>query len=248
MLSFRFSTTLVPVIALVVTTTGLAAAEEEPAVEEDAGPSAWFRIDSDALGVQLWAGATNKVGPIDLATDIYVTGTNGEFDIGPAFSIGDLALLPMVGINFDWALQQPTVLVAPQLFTIWNGDAPIYFESWIQGFLGSPFVEDAGNTLYTRDFLLFKATEDFHIGAQVEALIGLNDAGKTAEGEALVSLPVGGRINYNAHGDWDSLIGLFIGYETQDKVQVEGEPDAMGNPTFEDSKGIVGRFTYLHFF
>jgi hypothetical protein len=220
--------------------------------QEEAGgndPSAWFRIDSDAYGVQLWAGATNKLGPIDLATDIYVVDTFGEFDIGPAFSFGDLALLPMVGIGFDWSQQQPSMLIAPQLFTIYNGDPPIYFESWIQGFLGSPFVEDSSNTLYTRDFLLFKATEDFHIGAQVEATIGLNDAGKTADGDALVSLPVGLRVNYNARGAWDSLIGLFVGYETGETVQVDsGEVDDDDLPIFEDSKGIVGRFTYLHFY
>lgn len=243
-----------PVLASALLASGIASAQE---AEEEGGndPAAWFRIDSDALGVQLWAGATNKVGPIDLATDIYVTGTNGEFDIGPAFSFGDLALLPMVGVNFDWALQEPTVLVAPQLFTIYDGDPPIYFESWIQGFLGSPFQEGAGNTLYTRDFLLFKATPDFYIGAQVEATIGLNDAGKAtdADGElqALVSLPVGLRVNYNAHGDWDALIGLFLGVETQDhaKAQTVSATDADGNPTeFEESMGIVGRFTYLHFF
>ena len=247
----RFFKVLAPVAALVASTTTVAMAQEEaaPAAEEDSGPTAWFRIDSDSLGAQLWAGATNKLGSIDLATDIYVVGTQGEFDIGPSFAIGDLALLPMVGVNFDWSMQQPTVLVAPQLFTIYDGDSPIYFESWIQGFFGSPFLKGSSNTLYTRDFLLFKATDDFRIGPQVEATIGLNDAGKSAKGKALASLPVGLRVNYNARGDWDSLIGAFVGYETQDKAQVPtGDPDSMGIPTLEDSKGIVGRLTYLHFF
>jgi hypothetical protein len=244
-------------LASTLLASGIAFAQEAEAEEGGNDPAAWFRIDSDALGLQLWAGATNKVGPIDLATDIYVLdyqgSTFGEFDIGPAFSFGDLALLPMVGIGFDWGQQEPSVLVAPQLFTIYDGDPPIYFESWIQGFLTSPFADGGGNTLYTRDFALFKATPDFYVGAQVEATIGLNDAGKAtdADGElkALVSLPVGLRVNYNAHGDWDALIGLFLGVETQKHAKQVGTGEfEEGIVLTEESKGIVGRFTYLHFF
>ena len=209
----------------------MAPAEAAPteAAEEDSGPTAWFRIDNDALGTQLWAGATNNVGGLDIATDIYVVGTGGEFDIGPSFSIGDLALLPMVGLAVDWGAEELATLVVPQLFTIYDG--PIYFESWIQGFLSSPFdYAGGGDFLYTRDFVLLKLTDDFQLGPQIEASIALNDAA----GDGLYSLPIGGRINYNARGDWDSLIGIFAGVETQDDSQT--------------GDNLAGRLTYLHFF
>ena len=211
-----------------------ATATAAPAAEEaESGPSSWFRIDSDVLGLQLWAGTTNDVGGIDIATDIYVTDSGfGEFDIGPAISLGDLSLLPMVGVGFFWGAQEAMTLIAPQLFTIYDGDPPIYFESWIQAFFTDAFVEGAqADVLYTRHFLLFKATSDFYIGAQVEPTLALNDNA----GDGLVSLPVGGRINYNAKGDWEALIGLFLGVETDEDAQVGDD-------------NVAGRFTYLHFF
>lgn len=223
---------------------------DTPAVEapeaEDTGssPTAWFRIDNDALGLQLWAGANNQVGPLDVATDIYVVDTFGEFDIGLAFSIDsiNLSLLPMVGIGFDWSQQKLATLIIPQLYTIYDG--PVYFEQWIQGFLNSPSNAGGGNTLYFRNFLLAKATDDFHVGAQAEFTLGLND--EACGGDTLCSLPVGGRINYNALGDWEALIGLFLGYETQDSARVD---DGTSDPDDgSESDGIVGRITYLHTF
>jgi hypothetical protein len=31
-------------------------------------PTGWFRVDSDALGLQVWARATHKVGPLNLTS------------------------------------------------------------------------------------------------------------------------------------------------------------------------------------
>ena len=94
-------------------------AAEEKEKEETAG---WFRLDSDALGLQLWAGAVHSVGPVDIASNIYVNSESfGELDIGPAFSFGPVSLLPMempmVPVSIIWAgvysaithhLQSPT--------------------------------------------------------------------------------------------------------------------------------------------
>ena len=60
--------------------------------EEEGGTSGWFRIDTDGLQTQFWVGATHSVGSFDIASDIYVVGSFAEFDIGPSFSIGNLAL------------------------------------------------------------------------------------------------------------------------------------------------------------
>lgn len=231
-----------------------AAPAEPPAEEEGVDPSAWIRFDSDALGMQIWAGATNNIaGVFDLATDIYIVdfgGTSfGEFDIGPAFSFGPVGMIPMIGIGYNWGNQELSTLIAPQLFTIVDPDAPIYFESWIQGFINSIFTDGAGDSLYFRQFLLFKATSDLHIGPQAEITVALNDDAKAgANGDkSLISANVGGRVNYNALGDWDALIGLYVGYEvtSQGKASIVTDP-ATGET--READGIVGRFTYLHTF
>jgi hypothetical protein len=91
---------------------------------------------------------------------------------------------------------------------------------------------------YTRNFLLFKATDDFRIGPQIEATLALNDAAKIGPeaDKSLRSLPVGGAIMYNAHGDWAGSILMFVGYETVKDARPPG------------SDKLTGRLTYLHYF
>jgi hypothetical protein len=200
----------------------------EPAPEEDAGIPGWFRIDTDSLATQLWVGATHDLGGVALASDIYVVGTFAELDLGIAFEVGPVALLPMVGIGFDFGTQEVTTLIAPQLFTIIDSDS-VYFESWIQGFLNSPFESVSagdGDSLYTRNFLLFKASDDFHIGPQMELTLALNDSA----GDGLTSLQFGARTNI-AYGE-NNTLGLFVGVETDDDSKA-GNDD------------IVGRFTFI---
>jgi len=221
------------IVALSATTSA-----QEPAPPEDESIPGWFRVDHDLLALQLWVGAVHSLGPVDVATDIYVnSGTFGEFDIGPTFSFGPLILTPMAGIGFDWSEQRAVTVVAPQLFTILNLD-PIYFESWIQVFVNSAFTEGADNNLYTRNFLLLKVTDDFHIGPQAEATIALNN-----DRDLLISEPVGGRINL-AYGE-NNLLGLFLGYETQEAArQVEIGVDESGEPIVAE-RGLAGRFTFI---
>jgi hypothetical protein len=159
-----------------------------------------------------------------VATDIYVVGTEAEFDIGLAFPVGPLSLVLMAGPVFDFATMNLTNIVAPQLFTIYDGS--VYFESWIQAFLPSILDSDAQDTLYTRNFLLFQASGALALGPQVEATINLG-----GDGDALVSLPAGLRFNVG-YGE-NNTLGLFLGYEIQEVARLK------------DSDGIAGRFTFV---
>ena len=204
-------------------------AGEEMAMEEESGISGWFRTDTDSLGTQIWVGASHPMGSISIDSDIYVVDTFGEFDLGIGIPVADsdslsLSLLPMVGIGFDYATANgPTTLIAPQLFTYLTAGS-IYFESWIQMFLNSPFDEEGADSFYTRDFVLYSINDTVAIGPQVEATIDLGDDG------GLGSLIVGGRINLG-YGE-NNTLGLFVGVETQ---------------LDEDSEdtGLTGRMTFV---
>lgn len=208
-----------------------APAPAEEAAEEF--PAAWFRIDSDLLGLQLWAGATHSLGDgIGLASDIYVTtaadgSSFGEFDIGPAITAGPVTLTPMIGIGFNWSAMQAATLV-PQFFAV-GGVEPIYFELWAQMFLNSVFVEDASNILYTRLFVDFSLGKYIAIGPQAEITFGLNN-----DQDAIVSAPVGGNVMLTNYGEGNTLIG-FLGYETKEAAQIGGNK-------------LAGRLTFIHNF
>jgi hypothetical protein len=208
-------------------------AQAEPAApaEEESFPPAWFRIDSDFGGLQLWAGATHALGDgIGLATDIYVnSGTLGEFDIGPAITAGPLTITPMLGIQFDWALKKAAAFV-PQLY-ITGGPDPIYLEIWVQNYLYTLFdypseAEVAVNTLYFRLFVDYKVGKYFAIGPQAEPLLALS-----GDGDTLISLPVGGNIMFTNYGAGNSLF-FFLGVETQDAGKV-------------DDAALTGRLTFV---
>lgn len=222
------ATTLISSVAL---------AQETPVPEKPV--PGWFRFDSDGLGLQLWAAAMPTLGPVDIATDVYVTsGGFGEFDIGPSFTTGGLTMIPMAGAGFDWN-QKRMVNVIPQLFTFLD-IGPIYFESWFQAFLNSPLAKGSNNDLYARDFLLVKLGKVLAVGPHAEITFALNNGRNM-----LASLPVGGHANvYHSSSD---RIELFLGYETRrDARRVDtGTVNAAGQPIYTD-RGLVGRFTYVH--
>lgn len=245
----------------------VAPAEEAPA-EEDAGVPSWMRIDSDALKLQFWAGATHDVGGVGIATDIYVDSAYwGEFDIGVEIPAGEgVLLIPMVGIAADWGQKKFTSLVAPQLFGYFTFD-PIYIELWSQVFINSIFAdkgftddgaggfveikETVPNTWYNRLYLTYAATENFRIGPQVELTVPLNDAAKLqdedGEDKPLSSLQVGGHIDLG-YGEGNTL-GLFLGYETVKEARNRyPEIDEDGEEAGEIDHGIVGRLTFVRYF
>jgi hypothetical protein len=221
-----------------VTDGSAAATADAPAAEEEAGdPPAWFRMDHDSYNLQLWFGATHTIGGVDIASDIYVNSADAaEFDIGPAFTLGDVLLTPMIGVTFDWS-EKRMINVVPQLYTIY-GSGDLYLENWIQVFLNSPLTDDAPDDFYTRLFVTYKVGPHVAIGPQVEAMVALNDnfvpaaGGNDASGreKGLSSLPVGGVINMN-YGAGNTL-GLFLGYETQKDAHI-------------GDSVLAGRFTFI---
>lgn len=204
-------------------------AGEEMAAEESS-TSGWFRTDTDSLGTQIWFGASHSpsfLGGLSLDSDIYVSGTFGELDIGLGIPVADsdslsLSFLPMVGIGFDYAAADgPSSLIAPQLFTYLTAGS-IYFESWIQGFFNSMFDEEAGDSLYTRNFVLLSLNDTLRVGPQVEATLDLGDDG------GLGSTVVGARANVG-YGE-NNTLGVFVGFETQKE---------------DEETGITGRMTFV---
>ncbi len=225
--------------------------EEMETEEEESGVSGWFRTDTDSLGTQIWVGASHSpsfLGSLSLDTDIYVVDTFGELDIGLGIPVIDsdtlsLSLLPMAGIGFDYAAADgPSLLIAPQLFTYLTAGS-IYFESWIQVFLESPFVGDgeevgheidgkevkhmidptsAADSFYTRNFLLLSLNDTLAVGPQIEVTLDLGDDG------GLGSMVVGGRANVG-YGE-NNTLGVFVGFETQKE---------------DNETGITGRMTFV---
>ena len=204
-------------------------AGEEMAEEESSSASGWFRTDTDSLGTQIWVGASHSpsfLGSLSLDTDIYVVDTFGELDVGIGIPVVDsdamsLSFLPMVGIGFDYAAPNgPSSLIAPQLFTYLTAGS-IYFESWIQGFFNTMFDEEAGDSFYTRNFVLLSLNDTLSVGPQIEVTLDLTEGG-------LGSMVVGGRANV-AYGE-NNTLGVFVGFETQ-----KGDDDT----------GITGRMTFV---
>ena len=202
---------------------------EEAAEEESSSASGWFRTDTDSLGTQIWVGASHSpsfLGNLSLDTDIYVVDTFGELDVGVGIPVVDsdamsLSFLPMIGIGFDYAAPNgPSSLIAPQLFTYLTAGS-IYFESWIQGFFNSMFDEEAGDSFYTRNFVLLSLNDTLSVGPQVEVTLDLTEGG-------LGGMAVGGRANV-AYGE-NNTLGVFVGFETQ-----KGD----------DETGITGRMTFV---
>jgi hypothetical protein len=212
-----------------------------PTTEDEVYPPGWFRIDSDLNGLQLWVGATHDLGGLALASDAYVYsyagGSFGEFDIGPAFTLADGALIitPMIGININWTSQKTNALV-PQLYFV-GGAGPAYFESWWQLFIQSPFEDTFNvglNYLYTRNFVTFALSDHFAIGPEVDATISLD---KDITGDTLMRLDPGGVVKL--HYGKDNTLFAFAGYETQDVGKALAVPVGSGDRAF------IGRLSFV---
>ena len=194
-------------------------------VADETFPAAWFRIDSDLGGLQLWAGATHMITDhFGIASDIYVnSGALGEFDIGPSFVAGPVFFTPMIGLQADFANHRMAALV-PQLY-ITGGPDPIYMELWLQHYAYTVFDKSGrtaaagstggGHTMYGRFFIDYKIGKYFAVGPEIEATLALNSKSKNAEGDSLTSLPIGANIMLSNYGKSNNLF-IFAGYETAD--------------------------------
>jgi hypothetical protein len=207
---------------------GEPAAPAGDAAEEPSSPiSGWFRFDVDGLGPQFWFGATHKVGGLAIASDIYVDDAFAELDLGVTLTFGNLSLTPMAGIGVNFQTYELATLIAPQLFTTYI-QGPIYVDSWIQVFFNSPFDDAGRDFVYFRAFVVYKLTDYFGIGPQVETSIFLDESAEGAGDGGLAALPLGAQLNVG-YGE-NRTLGLFLGYDTQ----YEGDGD-----------GITGRFTFI---
>ncbi|MGC4089720.1 MAG: hypothetical protein QM756_17900 [Polyangiaceae bacterium] len=212
-----------------------AAPPAEAAPAPAPGPAGWFRIDADASGYQLWAGATHALGDgIGLATDIYLVnpGSLAEFDIGPAITTGPFTLTPMLGYQVSF-LEKKSTAVVPQLYFT-GGPDPIYMEFWFQNYLNSVFTEGATNYIYTRLFVDYKLSPLVGIGPEIEPTFQLNN---TEGGSGLPSFLVGANAMLFSYGT-NSTLQLFLGYETKEAAQV-GADGTTG-------RKLGGRFSFVH--
>lgn len=223
---------------LLALATGPALAQEEgeppaadpadPGDEASDGLAPWFRVDTDSLGLQLWFGARKELGGLGFASNVYLVDSLAELDLGATLPVGDLTLLPMVGVAFDFSTTELANLIAPQLYSFY-APGGVYAESWVYVIWSSPFVDGGEDLFYTRNFVLLELGDTFAIGPQAELSYLLNHRQTGAE-MALVSLPVGGRVNV-AYGEKNTL-GIFLGYETR-----SDDHDLVD--------AIAGRFTFI---
>jgi hypothetical protein len=214
------------------------APEAAPAPAAEAAPAApaawpgWFRLDSDAAGLQLWAGATAPLADgIGLAFDAYVnSGTLGEFDIGPAIAVSSLTLTPMIGVQFDWSKRTFAALV-PQLY-LTGSIGPIYEELWVQYYNYKSVYDYTGKQnplatsyLYVRAFVDYKINDYIGVGPQLELT-------QDFEAKEMTSMPVGANVFFFQAGA-GSTFQAFLGYETK--------------KTFGDNH-LAGRLSFVHNF
>jgi len=216
--------------------------ETEPAPVEDASApvAGWFRVDSDLGGLQLWAGATFPMSDtIGLATDIYVFGGFGEFDIGPSITLAPgISILPMIGYLIDWSAKKSAGVI-PQFYA-YVDTSSIYFEFWSQLYLLDMFAPEsapATDYIHLRAFPLFKASDIIAIGVEIDANIAVSNAPKTGpmmdEEQTLLWLPIGPHLKMNA-GEL-STIELFVGYD-------------LASEDLNADRRFAGRFTFVQTF
>jgi len=223
------------ILMVMVNTVGIA--QEDTAGET--GVSGYMRFDADALGTQIWFGATHPLGALSIESDIIMVGATGEFDIGPSFSLSeDLTLAPEAGIIVDFeSMNVPTFL--PQLYIYWTL-GKLYLESWEIAYLGLKDEKDESepNLFYNRTFLLYSLNDTFSVGPQAEIYLNLEDT--EDESDRLTSLIIGGKINLG-YGE-NNTLGLFLGYEAKEAARKKIDEDTDKEI---DLDGIAGRFTFV---
>ncbi len=208
-------------------------APESEAMDEKPGVTGWFQIDIDSLGSYFLIGANHPIGDggVTIASNIYINDVDkgkytGEFDLGVNVPVMlsdsvSLALLPMVGIGFDYTGEDGPDALYPQVFAFLN--APnIFFFHWTIATVSTVFDDMSSNELYNRSFLTYSLNDTIAIGPQFETVFVFAD-----ELDKPLKLNVGARINI-AYGTANSL-GLYVGYETK---KAEGDSGLTGRMNF----------------
>jgi hypothetical protein len=209
-----------------------AAPAAEVAAAAPAAWPGWVRVDSDLFGIQLWGGATAPLGDgLGLAFDAYLTGSLGEFDIGPAITVSTLTLTPMLGAQLDWASHTMAAIV-PQFYVV-GTLGPMYTELWLQYYNYNTIYKyrekvnpAADNYLYLRFFADYMINDFIAVGPQIELT-------QDFTAKKLGNMPVGANVFFSKAGA-ASTFQFFLGYETQKK-------------NFGDN-ALAGRLSYVHNF
>jgi len=191
-------------------------------------PQGYVRLDTNLRDNLFWLGGGVPTGPVELHGDLVLEGRKLQADAGVAFYAGALAVLPMLGIAYDFADKRFDRFITPRVFTVLEF-GPFYFESWLQLTLRDALQNGATDDFYTRDFLLFTVNEYLAVGPQVEVRVALEKGGGARPKNHILNLPVGGQISTACGGN---RFGLFLGYEAA---------------KFERAQhgGFTGRFTYV---
>src|SRR5712672_776172 len=85
-------------------------------------PLGYVRFDTTLHRNQIWLGGALPLSgsrSMDLNADLMMDGQRLQSDVGVAFYVGALSVLPMVGISFDFQkdLRKFDTLVVPRVFT-----------------------------------------------------------------------------------------------------------------------------------
>ncbi|MDE0044044.1 MAG: hypothetical protein OXT74_18520 [Candidatus Poribacteria bacterium] len=185
----------------------------------------WFRVDTDALGTHFLIGATHSLGSVALESNIFIDDTLGEFDLGVSIPAvrGDnfsLALLPMLGLGFDYKAPDGPSAIFPHLFVFLLA-GKFFFKSWTIGTLYSVFDEKRDNEVYTRNYLTYSLNRTVAVGPQFETVVGLGDE------RTVFSMIFGARINIG-YGE-NNTLGILAGYDTKKT---------------EEQSGLTGRLSF----
>jgi hypothetical protein len=208
-------------LALACTAASAVVAAEGEACDP-AGPTGYARLDCDAIGTQIWFGATHRLVGLTLASDVLLNGTTAEIDLGPSFDVADgLTLCPMGGLTLDYTQQRVQYLI-PQ-FYLYATAGKWYLESWEFASFALRSADEP-HTFTDRTFLLYSLGQGYAAGPHVETTVNLQDVG-----ERVASLQVGGAFS-TEYGSNNSLL-LFAGYETRKQART--------------GDGLVGRVTFV---
>ncbi len=179
----------------------LAAQEERPG-----GPSYLFRLDYHYGEINPWLFYEKPLGKSVGLSAVFQMSTQGyaQIDIGPAFHIGNLALIPEFGIEFIESGDKGARIghVSPEFFAFYN--SPNWtFES--QNLYFIKVEKDRITNYYYRHYLGHRLYKSSFLGPQVEGNVFL---------EAAPDHYFGGHLDIDVGV---GLIGLFYGQNRDER-------------------------------
>lgn len=193
---------------------------EKPAENPLIPPHGFFRLDVDqATALSMLASGFHGIGPIFLANTLFASARgNGSFATGIGAKLGAVILTAQAGMEFNYFVGKANNISA-QLFVIiptrW-----VYYESWNLAWFNTVFAEGAPDIFWTKHILLVNAHPYLQIGPQFELVVAMKNS-PLPDGSALMSAPVGGRMNVTIKEGHQ--IGLWVARETREVGPEQGK-------------------------